>query len=156
MPVIPDIEYNFSRDERLKKKRPFLLKVIIFSLAWMAVMGWLRVYQSLYQWETLQRFGVQPGPWYSLITGVIIGLIGMVASVLAWLQRTWSRKVVQLSILILVVGWWLDYLLLSQNNTSFYNVPFRIVATIVYVGFIFGYFFLSQRKARRVKNEKHQ
>ncbi len=129
---------------------------MIFSLALIAVMGWLRVYQSLYQWETLLRFGVTPGPWYSLITGAMIGLIGMIAAMLAWLQRTWSRKVVQISILILVVGWWLDYLLFSQNITSFYNVPFRIVATLVYVGFVFGYYFLSKRNAKRMKNEKYQ
>lgn len=150
-----DMEYNFSRNATLKKKRPFLLKLISFSLAIMAVMGWLRVYQSLYQWEILLRFGVMPGPWYSFITGLLIGIIGMIAALAAWTQRIWSRKVVQISVVILVVGWWLDYLIFSQNQLAFYNLPFRIVATIVYIGFVFGYYYLT-KNAQRIKNEKHQ
>ena len=115
----------------------------------MAVMGWLRVYQSIYQWETLLRFGVHPGPWYSLISGALIGLIATIAALVAWLQLTWTRMVVQISVVILVVGWWLDYLIFSQNNIAFYNLPFRIVATVVYSGFVFGYFYLKKIKSQK-------
>lgn len=130
----------------MKKKRPFLLKLIILSLALIAVMGWLRVYQSLYQWETLLRFGAQPGPWYSLMSGAVIGVVGTIAVVSTWLQFAWSQKYVQISIVILAVGWWLDYLIFSRSSIAFYNLPFRIVATSIYVGFVFGYFYLTKNK----------
>ncbi len=133
----------------MKTKRPFLLKLLTFSLALMAVMGWLRVYQSIYQWEILLRFGVHPGPWYSLISGVIIGLIATIAALAAWLQLPETRMVVQISVAILVVGWWLDYLIFSQNKIAFYNLPFRIVATLVYGGFVFGYFYLQKMKSQK-------
>lgn len=141
----------------MKKKRSFLLKLLVLSLALIAVMGWLRAYQSLYQWETLLFFGVRPGPWYSLISGVFIGLIATSAALSAWLQLTWSRMYVQISIAILVVGWWLDYLIFSQNNINFYNLPFRIAVTVVYGGFVFGYFYFAKYKTtKRMKNEKYQ
>lgn len=131
----------------MKKKRPFLLKLIILSLAIIAMMGWLRVYQSIYQWETLLRFGVQPGPWYSLISGVVIGVVGTIGVVSTWLRLKWSQKYVQISIMILTAGWWLDYLIFSQSSIAFYNLPFRIVATSIYVGFVFGYFYLTKNKS---------
>jgi len=130
----------------LKKKRPFFLKLIILSLAIIAVMGWLRVYQSIYQWETLLRFGVQPGPWYSLISGVVIGVVGTIAAISTWLRLAWSQKYVQISIVILAACWWLDYLIFSRSSIAFYNLPFRIVATSIYVGFVFGYFYLTKNK----------
>ena len=130
----------------MKKKRPFLLKLIILSLALIAVMGWLRVYQSIYQWETLLRFGVRPGPWYSLISGAVIGVVGTIAVVSTWLRFAWSQKYVQISIVILAAGWWLDYLIFSQSSIAFYNLPFRIVATSIFIGFVFGYFYLTKNK----------
>jgi hypothetical protein len=130
----------------LKKKRPFLLKLIIFSLAIIAVMGWLRVYQSIYQWETLLRFGVQPGPWYSLISGAVIGVVSTIAALSTWLRFAWSQKYVQISIVILAAGWWLDYLIFSRSSIAFYNLPFRILATSIYLGFVFGYFYLTKNK----------
>jgi len=130
----------------LKKKRPFLLKLIILSLALIAVMGWLRVYQSIYQWETLLRFGVRPGPWYSLISGAVIGVVGTIAVVSTWLRLAWSQKFVQFSIVILAASWWLDYLIFSRSSIAFYNLPFRIVATSIFIGFVFGYFYLTKNK----------
>jgi hypothetical protein len=130
----------------LKKKRPFLLKLIILSLAIIAVMGWLRVYQSIYQWETLLRFGVQPGPWYSLISGAVIGVVSTIAALSTWLRFAWSQKYVQISIVILAAGWWLDYLIFSRSSIAFYNLPFRILATSIYLGFVFGYFYLTKNK----------
>jgi hypothetical protein len=120
-------------------------------------MGWLRVYQSIYQWETLLRFGVQPGPWYSLISGAVIGVVSTIAALSTWLRFAWSQKYVQISIVILAAGWWLDYLIFSRSSIAFYNLPFRMVATSIYLGFVFGYFYLTKKQvAKRMMNEEQQ
>lgn len=128
----------------MKKKRPFLLKLIIFSLALIAIMGWLRVYQSIYQWEFLVEYAIKPGPWYSLITGALVGILASIAVVSAWFQWDWSGKFVQISLLVITIGWWLDYLIFSRSSIAFYNLPFRIVATVIYLGFVFGYYYLKK------------
>lgn len=128
----------------MKKKRPFLLKLIIFSLALIAIMGWLRVYQSIYQWEFLVEYAIKPGPWYSLITGALVGILASIAVVSAWFQWDWSSKFVQISLLVITIGWWLDYLIFSRSSIAFYNLPFRIVATVIYLGFVFGYYYLKK------------
>jgi len=138
----------------LKKKHPFILKLISFSLVIISLLGWLRVYQSIYQWNLLLKYAIYPGPWYSLISGLLIGLLGSFAVICAWVQRNWSRKYVQLIVLIIMMGWWLDYLLFSRGSISFYNLPFRIVATLVYLGLVFGYYYL--KKSKGIDNEKQQ
>ena len=137
------------------KKRPFLYKIIIFSLLIIAVMGWLRVYQSLYQWDWLIKYDVFPGPWYSLITGGIIGVIAMLGVVVGWLRLNWSAQYIQIIVVLLSLGWWLDYLLFSQSSIAFYNLPFRIVANFLYLIFVVGYFYLVKvKEPKGMKDEK--
>ncbi len=137
-----------------KKKRPFLLKIIIFSLVVIAMMGWLLVYQSIYQWGYLLMFNVYPGPWYSLISGVCSGVLATLGAIATWLRLPWSSRYVQISLLVIIVGWWLDYILFTQNKTAFYNLPFRIFATLIYAGFIFGYYYLSNKKTEGSQHEE--
>jgi hypothetical protein len=139
----------------ITKKRPFLYKIIIFSLLIIAVMGWLRVYQSIYQWEWLIRYAVFPGPWYSLITGVLIGVIATLGVVVGWLRLNWSAKYIQIIVVLLSLGWWLDYLLFSQSSIAFYNLPFRIVVNLLYLIFVVGYFYLTKvEEPKGMKDEK--
>lgn len=137
------------------KKRPFLYKIIIFSLLIIAVMGWLRAYQSIYQWEWLIRYAVFPGPWYTLITGVLIGVIATLGVVVGWLRLVWSAKYIQVIVVLLSLGWWLDYLLFSQSSIAFYNLPFRIVVNFLYLIFVVGYFYLVKvEEPKGMKDEK--
>ncbi len=137
------------------KKRPFLYKIIIFSLLIIAVVGWLRVYQSLYQWDWLIKYDVFPGPWYSLITGGIIGVIAMLGVVVGWLRLNWSAQYIQIIVVLLSLGWWLDYLLFSQSSIAFYNLPFRIVVNFLYLIFVVGYFYLVKvKEPKGMKDEK--
>jgi len=118
-------------------------------------MGWLRVYQSLYQWDWLIKYDVFPGPWYSLITGGIIGVIAMLGVVVGWLRLNWSAQYIQIIVVLLSLGWWLDYLLFSQSSIAFYNLPFRIVVNFLYLIFVVGYFYLVKvKEPKGLKDEK--
>lgn len=132
-----------------QKKRPFLYKLIIISMAVIAIMGWLRVYQSLYQWEWLLKYEVFPGPWYSLITGILIGLLATIGVVAGWIRLRWSALYIQVSLVVLSLGWWLDYLLFSKSSIAFFNLPFRIVMNLLYLIFVMGYFYLVKEKEPR-------
>ena len=139
---------------KTRKKRPFLFKLIIISLLVIAIMGWLRVYQSIYQWEYLLRYGVTPGPWYSLITGVLIGIIATTGVVMGWSRLRWNELTIQAALVVLSLGWWLDYLIISQSSIAFYNVPFRLVANFLYLLFVIGYFYLDKNKLPKGKADE--
>jgi hypothetical protein len=121
------------------KKRPFLFKVLAFSLLLISLTGWLRFTQSLYQWQFLVAYGIQPGPLYIAISGCIIGLTAGLGLVVFWLRIPWSKLYIQISLILLTIGWWSDYLLFTQNNNAFSNLPFRLVGNFIYLGFVFLY-----------------
>jgi hypothetical protein len=80
------------------------------------------------------------------MTGVLVGSIATIAAISSWMRIPWSQLFVQISLIILSVGWWLDYLIFSQSSIAFYNLPFRLVANLIYLGFVIGYFFLIKNK----------
>jgi hypothetical protein len=120
----------------------------------MALAGWLRLLQSLYQWQYLREYQMQPGPIYTLVTGFLLGL-GLSAGLIGfWLRKAWSRKYLQFSIALAAAWWWLDYLFFTKNTAAFSNWPFRAAATLVVLGFLYGCLHLLARKSTEGKNEK--
>ena len=144
--------YNLSGVTlKTEKKRPFLFKLIIFSLLLIAIMGWLRVFQSVYQWDYLLRYQVSPDPWYCLITGILMGIIASIGVVMGWFRLRWNELVIQAAVVVLSLGWWLDYIIFSQSSIAFYNVPFRLVANLIYLLFVVSYFYLVKGKKPKGK-----
>ncbi len=126
-------------NQKTIKKRPFLFKVLAFTLLIISLTGWLRLTQSLYQWQYLMKYEILPGPLYIAISGCLIGLVAGLGVVAFWLRLQWAKTYLQVSLVLLTVGWWLDYVLFTHNSTAFTSLPFRVVITIVYLGFIFLY-----------------
>ncbi|MHB8135206.1 MAG: hypothetical protein ACYDH1_13405 [Anaerolineaceae bacterium] len=138
-----------------KNRRPFLFKLFSFILFSMAVMGGLRFFQSIYQWQYLLDYQVKPGPLYSLISGLLIAVIMSIGMVGFWLRKVWSKTYLHISIAIISIAWWLDYLLFTKNSAAFSNWPFRLLATTIVVGFLYGYLQISTQKNRLgIKDEK--
>lgn len=137
-------------------KRPFLFKLLSLILLFMAAYGWLRFGQSIYQWQYLLEFGVQPAPLYILLSGLIIGIGLTIALVAYWFHFAWAQRYVQISAGAAALYWWLDYLLLTSNQTAFSNWVFRLAASIVVLGFIYGYLHLYYSPNRQGNNEKSQ
>lgn len=120
-------------------KRPFLFKLLSLLLLIFAVMGWLRFSQSIYQWQYLVAYKVNPGPLYTLISGLLIGISMSIALFAFWMRKPWSKQFLQITVAIIFTGWWLDYLILTRNSSAFTNWPFRLAGSLVVLGFIYGY-----------------
>ncbi len=133
----------------ISTKRPFLFKLLSLLLFIFALMGWLRFSQSIYQWQYLVMYQVKPGPIYTLISGLLIGISMSIGLIAFWLRKLWSKKYLQITIAIIFTGWWLDYLILTRNSTAFTNWPFRLVGSVVSLGFIYGYLQMTYPKKKR-------
>jgi hypothetical protein len=119
--------------------RPFLFKLLAGSLVLIALTGWLRLYQSFYQWEWLIRYEIRPGPVYTAIYGALIGLTASTNAILFWIKHKFAKRVIQISIPAILFWWWLDYLFFSKTALAFTNLPFRILLTITYLCFVYLY-----------------
>ena len=128
-----------NEQQKNAPKRPFLFKILALSLLMISLAGWMRLIQSIYQWQTLETYNIMPGPIYTAISGGLVGLIAGSSAVFLWLRLPGAKIIVQISVVTLVSGWWLDYLLFTHNSTAFANLPFRIAATLIYLVFVFIY-----------------
>ncbi|HZK62260.1 MAG TPA: hypothetical protein VFC41_09285 [Anaerovoracaceae bacterium] len=120
-------------------KRPFFFKMLVLSLLIISLAGWMRLIQSIYQWQNLVAYNIKPGPLYTTISGLIIGLIASTSAVVLWLRLSRAKIIVQITVVTLISGWWLDYLLFTHSSTAFANLPFHIAVTVIYLVFVFIY-----------------
>lgn len=136
-----------------KPKRPFILKVLVFSLVFISFIGWLRVQQSLYQWAWLVRFQIYPGPLYTVASGAVVGISSLVGAMALWWYLSWGIWFGRILIGLLTLGWWLDYLVFAQATTAWTNLPFRVLLSILYLTFAYLTLYLVPRKIEKRRNE---
>ena len=125
------------------KKRPFWYKFLIVSLLVISLAGWLRLYQSIYQWHWLLAYGVKPGSVYTAICGALSGLAAVAGALVLWLRLPWSKRYVQICVGILTLADWLEYLLFTHSSAGFTNLPFRLLVTLLYLSFVYLYLHFS-------------
>ena len=128
-----------NEQQKNAPKRPFLFKILALSMLMISLAGWMRLIQSIYQWQTLKTYNIMPGPTYTAISGGLVGLIAGASAVILWLRLPQAKIIVRISVVTLLSGWWLDYLLFTRNSTAFANLPFRIAVTLIYLLFVFIY-----------------
>ncbi len=124
--------------------RPFLFKLLAASLVLISISGWLRLYQSVYQWEWLLRYEIQPGPAYTAVYGFGIGVSALVNAVFFWQKHPLAKRFTQLNIAFIISWWWFDYLVFSKTALAFTNFPFRILLTLIYLSFVYLYLKFSK------------
>ena len=138
------------------QKRPFLFKLLSLILLLMAAYGWLRFGQSIYQWQYLRELQVSPGPVYTLISGFLIGIGLTIALTAFWLRQTWAKRYVQISVGMAAIYWWFDFLAFTRNQAAFSNWPFRLLASLVMLAFVYSYLHLNSSHNQKGNHEKSE
>ena len=119
-------------------RRSFWLKMLAAGLLLISLIGWLRLQQSVANWQTLSQIGEIPGPLYLALTGAAIGTGGLVCAVGVWLRHAWAFWLTR----GFVVAWqawsWVDRLWLARSDTALSNWPFALGATVLILGYVFA------------------
>lgn len=125
-------------DLRPRPKRSFWLKVLVAGMLIFSATGWLRLQQSLAEWNFLREIGLQPGPLYLALTGGLTGACGLAAGVGVWLRQRWAFTFTR----VFIVAWqawsWIDRLWLAQVETARVSWPFSLGATLLVLLFVFA------------------
>lgn len=126
------------------RRRPFLVTVLIVIFLGLALFGWVRLEQSIYEWPLLvQRVG-EWLPVYSSISGALWGLVGLPAAWGLWRKRVWVKKAVWAGAVAYPVAYWIDRLFLSRSPESKVNWVFSAGVTLFWLSLVF--FTLSRRR----------
>ena len=121
----------------MRIKRSFWVKLLILLNLIIAMTGWVRLYSVLNQWEWLQYLQIFPPPAYFAITGLLLGIAGLISAVGLWLMRKWGIVVTHLFITLLALWFWADQLLFTRSETSKANWPFLLGATLLFLGYTY-------------------
>jgi hypothetical protein len=125
-------------EPRRRTRRSFWLKVLVAGLLIFAAAGWLRLEQSLAEWNFLGEVGLRPGPLYLALTGGLTGAGGLIAGVGVWLRKRWAFAFTR----VFMVAWqawsWIDRLWLARVKTARVSWPFALAATLLVLLFVFA------------------
>ncbi len=112
-----------------------LRDVYTYRLAWLLLVlfsaaGWLRMIDSLADWQWLNLAGVQPGPLYLVISGALWGLVGLAAALWMLFRRPWGRMAGLSAAVVIALTYWLDRLLFDRAPGSQSNIGFALLMTV--------------------------
>lgn len=114
--------FIIEKTERPRRSVP--LKILVFGYLGVSVMGWLRVIQVINNWDWISSLGINVSLWYILISGVCLGIMGLLAGVGLWFCQAWAPALARAGVVLLTIWYWCDTLLLVQNDFSRANIPF--------------------------------
>jgi hypothetical protein len=113
-----------------------------------SLFGWLRLQQSISNWDLLQQLGIHPGPLYLALGGTLWGLLGLCAAVGLWYRFSWSVIFTEASALVFAASYWLNRLAFERSAVSQTNAYFAIGLTIAGLIYTFG---VSETLKRAIK-----
>jgi hypothetical protein len=141
---------------RLRSGRSFWLKFLAAGLLVLSVSGWLRMQQSIIDWQYLVEINLQPGPLYLMLTGGMIGLLSIVAAMSVWLRKRWGFVFARIIIIIWQAWNWADRLWIARSDTALTGWPFALGATIVIMVFVFAVLDEEERRLNEFERSRNR
>jgi hypothetical protein len=132
--------------KKTKPKRPFSVSLLCGMVLIVAVMNLVRLEQSLVDWKFLETI-LPVSPVYLSVTGLVWGMLGMLAAWRLWQGQIWARWFGLVYIVLFSVYYWVDRLFLpgypGRNSNWLFSavMNFLVIALSVWI--------LARPKAKR-------
>lgn len=143
-----------SNEQRVAKKVPWPVRLLI-ALFWAySLIGWLRVGEALSGWRWLEALAPAPGPLYVALTGALAGMLGLGTGLALLLRLRWSPAAARGAALLAAAAYWLDRVLFTRLPGGDRGTLFAAVLTATGLALVFGILAWWQRiPARKVAHE---
>ena len=119
-----------------KAKRPFIILALCLIFLVPIILGWIRVQQAIQNWNLAQSLVGSFLTGYTLVSGVLWGLIAIPAVVGLWLHTPWARWVAWVAAIFYLFTYWLEKIFLVKSPTQWTNWPFDAGITILLLFFV--------------------
>lgn len=120
-----------------RSKRPLWLKILAFSLLILAILGWMRFFESVVRCQEFIHTGMRPGPWYTAASGLVIGGLALAAALGIWLRARWAPWFTRITIVLWLAWMAVDRLIIASSPDALANWPFLAGAGILILAGIF-------------------
>ena len=117
----------------VRQRRPIPLRLIFWMLILWTVLGWLRFSEALQNRELVLAY-TSPGILAYLVgAGLVWGLIGLPALWGLVTRANWARWVIGVAGALYPTLYWVERLLLWQDENSQGNWPFMLALTLFWL-----------------------
>jgi hypothetical protein len=134
-----------SNTASAKPRRSLLLSGLVFCLFYFSFLNWLRMIDTILEWDFLMELGLAPLPLYYVISGAVWGLAGLVAAVGLWMRQHWCLPLTAILVVIYSIWYWLERLFLTGSVFSMTNWPFTLGLTLLLLFAFLGSLYVIYR-----------
>lgn len=128
-----------NSSDKPRSKRPWWLKLLAFGLLILAMLGWMRFFESVVRWQEFSAVGMQPGPWYTAASGLVIGGLALTAAIGIWLRVRWAPGLTRVTVVFWLAWTAVDRLFVASSPNALANWPFLAGAgVLILAGVIFA------------------
>jgi len=133
----PEASFNLTELERTKEHGAWRRIFLLCLLPIYALVGWLRLHESLNYWNYLIELNIWPRPLYFAVSGGLLGLGFTLAWVFLLLKFKPSARYNRILGVIFLIWFWADRIWLSLRE-AFYNQLFiAFLITAITLGWMF-------------------
>ena len=102
-----------------------------------ALIGWLRLHESLNYWDYLIELNIWPRPLYFAVTGGLLGLGFTLAWIFLLLKLKSSARFNRILGMIFLIWFWADRIWLSLREAFFNQLFIAFLITAITLGWMF-------------------
>ncbi|MBI9043159.1 MAG: hypothetical protein JEZ06_01665 [Anaerolineaceae bacterium] len=113
------------------RQRPFLENVLIIGLLGFSLLGWLRLYQIIQDWDLIFSFSMSVPSLYLAVGGGTWGLAFLTAGLALWLRWPRAERFTRFVVLFITSWYWIDRLFFTRSTASRSNLLFSILLSIL-------------------------
>jgi hypothetical protein len=118
-------------------RRPIPLTIVFWVLILWTILGWLRFSRAILDRELIVTY-LSPGMFcYFTSAGLVWGLAGLPALFGLTFRATWTPVVIAIDAVLFPAIYWLERLLLWQDQSGLGNWPFMLALTLTWLGIVF-------------------
>ncbi len=126
-----------KKNEAERKNGAWRRIILLFLLPIYALIGWLRLHESLDYWNYLIELNIWPRPLYFAITGGLLGLGFTLAWIFLLLKFKTSARYNRILGFIFIFWFWADRIWLSLREAFFNQLFSAFFITAVTLGWMF-------------------
>jgi len=119
------------------KKGQWKRAIALAAFSVYALMGWLRLGETLRFWHYLKKLRLIPGPLYVAISGGAIGLFFTAAFILLVLHIKNARFFTRIVSILFLMWWWFDRIWLGRREAFYAQLGISILVTALTLLFAF-------------------
>jgi hypothetical protein len=111
------------------QKHPARLWLAAGGLFIAGIMGWIRFILALVNFDFYQSLGVQPGAWYLVANGFLIGIVYTLAGIIV-LSRAENNK--KIAVYLMFTGLavvWIDRIFFARSIEAQTALPYSLVSS---------------------------